>query len=52
MMTPSLTTVHNHIQIMAIAAMQLQISWIENPDLDCRIVHTETELIYRDSTRI
>ena len=52
MMTLSLTTVHTHTQIMAIAAMQLQISWIENPDLNCRIVHTETELIYRDSTRL
>ena len=51
-MTPSLTTVHTHTQIMAIAAMQLLISRIENPDLNYRVVHTETELIYRDSTRI
>ena len=51
-MTPSLTTVHTHTQIMAIAAMQLLISRIENPDLNYRVVHTETELIYRDSTRM
>ena len=49
-MTPSLTTVHIHTQIMAIAAMQLLISRIESPDLHYRVVHTETELIYRDST--
>ena len=49
-LTPSLTTVHIHTQIMAIAAMQLLISRIDNPDLNYRIVHTETELIYRDST--
>lgn len=51
-MTPALTTVHIHTQIMAIAAMQLLISRLENPDLNIRIVHTETELIYRDSTAI
>ena len=51
-MTPSLTTVHIHTQVMAIAAMQLLITRIENPGLNYRIVHTETELIYRDSTRL
>lgn len=51
-MTPALTTVHTHTQIMAIAAMQLLISRIENPNLNFRVVHTETELIYRDSTRL
>lgn len=50
-MTPSLTTVHIHTQIMAFAAMQLLISRIKEPNLDYRIVHTETELIYRDSTK-
>ena len=51
-MTPSLTTVHIHTQIMAISAMQLLISRLENPGLNFRVVHTETELIYRDSTRL
>ncbi len=50
-MTPTLTTVHIHTQIMAVAAMQLLLSRIEEPGLDFRTVHTETGLIYRDSTR-
>ena len=50
-MTPALTTVHTHTQIMAIAAMNLLISRIDDPGLNFRIVHTETELIYRDSTK-
>ena len=51
-MTPTLTTVHIHTQVMAVAAMQLLLSRIEEPNLDYRIMHTETELIYRDSTRL
>ncbi|MBR2807610.1 MAG: LacI family DNA-binding transcriptional regulator [Oscillospiraceae bacterium] len=51
-MTPTLTTVHIHTQIMAIAAMHLLLTRIEEPNLDFRILYTETELIYRDSTRI
>ena len=51
-MIPSLTTVHIHTQVMAVAAMQLLLSRIEEPNLDYRIMHTETELIYRDSTRL
>lgn len=47
---PRLTTVHIHTQIMAYSAAQLLISRIEQPSLDFRTVHTETELIYRDST--
>ena len=51
-MTPALTTVHIHTQVMAVAAMQLLLSRIDEPNLDYRIVHTETELVYRDSTRL
>lgn len=51
-MTPALTTVHIHTQIMAFTAMQLLVSRIEEPNLDYRIVHTETELVYRDSSRL
>ena len=51
-MTPSLTTVHIHTQIMAVSAMQLLLSRIQEPSLDFRTVHTETELIYRDSTKL
>ena len=49
---PSLSTIHIHTQVMASAAMQLLISRRHEPSLDYRIVHTETELIYRDSTRL
>lgn len=48
---PRLTTVHIHTQIMAYTAAQLLISRIEQPSLDFRVVHTETELLYRDSTK-
>jgi LacI family transcriptional regulator len=50
-MTPTLTTVHIHTGVMASAAIQLLLSRIDEPGLDFRTVHTETELIYRDSTR-
>ena len=51
-MTPSLTTVHIHSTVMAVTAIQLLLSRIDDPDLDYRVVHTQTELIYRVSTRI
>ena len=51
-MTPTLTTVHIHTRVMASTAIQLLLSRVEEPTLDYRIVHTETELIYRDSTRL
>ena len=51
-MTPTLTTVHIHTQVMAVAAIHLLLSRIEEPTLDFRTVHTETELVYRDSTRL
>ena len=51
-MRPSLSTVHIHTQVMAITAMQLLISRRNEPSLDARVVHTETELILRDSTRL
>jgi LacI family transcriptional regulator len=35
---------------MAFAAVQLLISRMKEPSLDYRIVHTQTDLIYRDST--
>ena len=51
-MTPTLTTVHIHTNVMALSAIHLLLSRIDEPNLDYRIVHTETKLIYRDSTRI
>lgn len=51
LITPAMTTVHIHTQIMAYTAASLLMTRIREPSLDYRIVHTETELIYRDSTR-
>lgn len=49
--TPSLTTCHIHSQIMGLSAAKVLISRILQPDLNYRIVHTETELLFRESTR-
>ena len=48
--SPALTTVHIHTQIMAFSAVDLLISRIKEPELDYRTVYTQTDLIYRDST--
>lgn len=50
-MSPSLTTIHIHSQIMGTAAAGLIYSRIINPDLDYRTLYTETELILRESTK-
>lgn len=47
---PSLTTIHIHSQIMGYSAVQLLISRINEPSLNYRIVHTETNIKYREST--
>ena len=47
---PALTTVHIHTQIMAYSAVDLLRTRIQEPSLDYRRVHTETDLIYRAST--
>ena len=49
--TPPLTTVHIHTQIMAYSAVQLLLTRIKEPALDYRVVYTETELLCRESTR-
>ena len=48
--TPKLSTVHIHTQVMAFSAMHLLISRIREPSLDFRTVYTEAELILREST--
>lgn len=48
--TPSLTTIHIHSQIMGFSAVHLLISRIKEPSLNYRTMHTETSLIYRAST--
>ena len=47
---PALSTVHIHTQIMAFAAVQLLLSRLKEPSLDWRVVHTQTDLIEREST--
>lgn len=50
LVTPRLTTIHIHSQIMGFTAVQLLLSRIAEPTLDYRTVYTETTLIYREST--
>lgn len=48
--TPPLTTIHIHSQIMGFSAVHLLMSRIKNPSLNYRTVYAETSLIYREST--
>ncbi|MDO4622245.1 MAG: LacI family DNA-binding transcriptional regulator [Eubacteriales bacterium] len=48
--TPALTTIHIHTQIMGFSAAQLLLSRIKEPTLNNRTIYTETSLIYRAST--
>lgn len=48
--TPALTTIHIHSQIMGFSAVHLLLSRIKEPSLNFRTIHTETDLIYREST--
>ena len=48
--SPRLTTVHIHSQIMGQTAVDLLYSRILSPEMNYRIVYTETNLIYREST--
>ena len=50
--TPRLTTVHIHSQIMGYTAASLLLSRIREPSLNLRTVHTETTLHLRESTRL
>lgn len=50
MVTPTLTTVHIHSQIMGFSAVHLLVSRIQEPSLNFRTIHTETNVIYREST--
>ncbi len=49
--TPPLTTCHIHSQIMGLSAARMIMNRIQQPDLNFRTVHTETELLYRESTK-
>lgn len=48
--TPRLTTIHIHSQIMGFSAVHLLLSRIKNPGMNFRTIYTETSLIYREST--
>lgn len=48
--TPSLTSIHIHSQVMGVSAARLLSSRIQEPSLNYRTVHTETNLVYREST--
>lgn len=48
--SPTLTTVHIHSQIMGFSAVHLLMSRIKDPSLNFRKIYTETSLIYREST--
>lgn len=47
---PPLTTVHIHTHIMADVALELLVSRIREPGLQTRIVHTQSDLVEREST--
>ena len=50
LISPRLTTIHIHTQLMAFSAVQLLMARIKEPSLDYRVVHTTTDIIYREST--
>ena len=49
-MTPRLTSIHIHGQIMGFTAADLLMTRIKEPSLNYRTVYTETNLILREST--
>lgn len=48
--TPPLTTIHIHSEIMGLSAVQMLMSRIKEPSLNYRSIYTETNLVYREST--
>lgn len=51
-LTPRLTSIHIHTQIMGLSAAHLLLSRIKEPALNYRTVYTETNIIYRESTKV
>ena len=47
---PAMSTIHIHTQVMAFSAVQLLVSRMKEPSLDYRVVHTQTDIILREST--
>ncbi len=50
LITPQLTTIHIHTQIMGFSAAQLMMSRIKEPSLNYRTIYAETDIVYRAST--
>lgn len=50
LLTPRLTSIHIHTQIMGFTAAHLLLSRIKEPSLNYRTVYTETNIVYREST--
>lgn len=49
-LTPTLTSIHIHTQIMGFSAVHLLLSRINNPEINFRTTETETTMVYRFST--
>ena len=50
LISPALTTIHIHTQVMGLSAVWLLISRIREPQMHYRTVYSDTTLIWRDST--
>lgn len=50
-MSPTLSTVHIHSQAIGFSAVELLVSRIREPEIECRRLYVESDLIYRESTR-
>ena len=48
--SPNLSSVHIHSQILGFSATQLLLSRIKDPDMNFRTMHCETNLVLREST--
>lgn len=51
LISPSLSTCHIHSQVMGFSAANLILTRINQPDLNYRTVYTDTDIIYRESTK-
>lgn len=47
---PALSTVHIHSQAMAFSALHLLVTRMEEPAMEYRTIHVETDLVLREST--
>ena len=52
LITPPLTSIHIHNEILGVCAVDLLLSRIKDPTLNYRTVYTETNIVYRESTNI